>query len=118
MTCCARTTIWPARLQPGAAGAPWRRGGTHIIVACSNVDLRGSYDDLIRYLTQVRAGVLMQPDLEFDGDVFSLRLRRAAMPGCHPVGYLIVRQTQRIFQAATLQPERGSLAEGIRGLRR
>jgi len=81
-----------------------RRGGSvglHVIVACSNVELRGSYDDLIRYLTQVRAGVLLQPDLEFDGDVFSLRLRRSGDAVLPPGrGYLVVRQTQRIFQAA------------------
>lgn len=95
-----------------------RRGGAvgvHVLVACSNVELRGSYDDLIRYMTQVRAGILLQPDLELDGDLFSMRLRRTGEAAPPPGrGHLIVRQSQRIFQAATPQSEGGSLAEGIR----
>ena len=95
-----------------------RRGGSvgvHVIVASTNVELRGSYDDLIRYMTQVRAGVLLQPDLEIDGDLFSVRLRRTGESAPGPGrGHLILRQTQRVFQAATVQPTSGTLKEGIR----
>jgi hypothetical protein len=84
-----------------------RRGGAvdvHVLVACSNVELRGSYDDLVRYMTQVRAGILVQPDLEMDGDLFSMRLLRTGESALPPGrGHLIVRQSQRVFQAATAQ---------------
>jgi len=83
-------------------------------VACSNVELRGSYDDLVRYMTQVRAGILVQPDLEMDGDLFSMRLLRTGESAPPPGrGHLIVRQSQRVFQAATAQLPNTPLAASL-----
>jgi DNA segregation ATPase FtsK/SpoIIIE, S-DNA-T family len=94
-----------------------RRGtavGLHVVIGGSNIELRDARDDLVRYVSQLRVGVLLQPDVEFDGDVFSVRLRR--MVETPPVGrgYLVVRQQQHLFQAATPQVEGDSLAESLR----
>jgi S-DNA-T family DNA segregation ATPase FtsK/SpoIIIE len=93
-----------------------RRGtavGLHVILAGSNVELRDARDDLVRYIAQLRVGVLLQPDIEYDGDVFSVRLRR--MVEATPVGrgYLVVRQQMQLFQATTPQFEGQSLAESL-----
>jgi S-DNA-T family DNA segregation ATPase FtsK/SpoIIIE len=93
-----------------------RRGtsvGLHVILAGSNVELRDARDDLVRYIAQLRVGVLLQPDIEYDGDVFSVRLRR--MVEATPVGrgYLVVRQQMQLFQATTPQIEGQSLAESL-----
>jgi len=94
-----------------------RRGtavGLHVLLAGSNIELRDARDDLVRYVSQLRVGVLLQPDIEFDGDVFSVRLRR--MIETPPVGrgYLVVRQAQQFFQSTTPQVEGVSLAESLR----
>ncbi|HEY1296682.1 MAG TPA: FtsK/SpoIIIE domain-containing protein, partial [Chloroflexota bacterium] len=80
-----------------------RRGGVvglHVLLAGNNVELRDARDDLVRYLSQLRVGVLLQPDLEFDGDLFSARLPRVLEPPPRGRGYFIQRQQQRLFQAA------------------
>jgi S-DNA-T family DNA segregation ATPase FtsK/SpoIIIE len=93
-----------------------RRGtavGLHVILAGSNIELRDARDDLVRYIAQLRVGVLLQPDIEYDGDVFSVRLRR--MIEATPVGrgYLVIRQQMQLFQATTPQIEGESLAESL-----
>jgi hypothetical protein len=94
-----------------------RRGssvGLHVLVAGSNVELRDSRDDLLRYITQLRVGALLRPDVEFDGDLFSVRLRRFVDPPPPGRGYFVLRQQQRLFQAATPQVEGQSLAASLR----
>jgi len=94
-----------------------RRGasvGLHVLVAGSNVELRDSRDDLLRYVSQLRVGVLLQPDVEFDGDLFSVRLRRFVDPPPPGRGYLVMRQQQVLFQAATPQLEGEPLAASLR----
>jgi hypothetical protein len=94
-----------------------RRGttvGLHVLLGGSNVELRDARDDLVRYLAQLRVGVLLQPDVEFDGDVFSVRLRRLVETPPVGRGYLVVRQQQRLFQAATPQVQGESLASSLR----
>ena len=81
-----------------------------MLVSGSNVELRDARDDLVRYVSQLRVGVLLQPDVEFDGDVFSVRLRRMVEAAPVGRGYLVVRQQQQLFQAATPQNEGESLA--------
>lgn len=97
-----------------------RRGttvGLHLVVTGSNIELRDGRSELIRYISQLRVGVLLQPDVEYDGDVFSVRLRR--MVETPPVGrgYLVVRQLQQLFQAATPQFEGQTLSASIQQLR-
>jgi S-DNA-T family DNA segregation ATPase FtsK/SpoIIIE len=80
-----------------------RRGGVvglHVLVAGNNVELRDARDDLVRYLSQLRVGVLLQPDAEFDGDLFSVRLPRQVEAPPRGRGYYIQRHQQRLFQAA------------------
>jgi S-DNA-T family DNA segregation ATPase FtsK/SpoIIIE len=80
-----------------------RRGsivGLHVVLAGNNVELRDARDDLVRHLSQLRVGVLLQPDTEFDGDLFSARLPRQVDAPPRGRGYLIQRQQQRLFQAA------------------
>ena len=85
-----------------------RRGttvGLHVLLGGLNIELRDARDDLVRYISQLRVGVLLQPDIEFDGDVFSVRLRRMVEAAPVGRGYLVVRQQQQLFQAATPQVE-------------
>ncbi len=94
-----------------------RRGtavGLHVLVGGSNIELRDARDDLVRYMSQLRVGVLLQPDIEFDGDVFSVRLRRMIETPPIGRGYLVVRQAQQFFQSITPQVEGESLAESLR----
>jgi DNA segregation ATPase FtsK/SpoIIIE, S-DNA-T family len=82
-----------------------RRGssvGLHMLLGGSNVELRSAHDDLLRYLSQFRVGVLLQPDVEFDGDLFSVRLRRLAETPPVGRGYFVLRQRQHLFHAAML----------------
>lgn len=93
-----------------------RRGttvGLHVLLGGSNIELRDARDDLVRYISQLRVGVLLQPDIEFDGDVFTVRLRR--MVEAPPVGrgYLVVRQQQVLLQTTTPQVEGESLADSL-----
>ncbi|HET6317359.1 MAG TPA: FtsK/SpoIIIE domain-containing protein, partial [Chloroflexota bacterium] len=93
-----------------------RRGtavGLHVLLGGSNIELRDARDDLVRYISQLRVGVLLQPDIEFDGDVFSVRLRRMVEAAPVGRGYLVVRQQQLLFQAATPQVEGEPLAVSL-----
>jgi S-DNA-T family DNA segregation ATPase FtsK/SpoIIIE len=94
-----------------------RRGtavGLHVLVGGSNIELRDARDDLVRYISQLRVGVLLQPDVEFDGDVFTVRLRRMVESAPVGRGYLVVRQHQVLFQSTTPQVEGESLAHSLR----
>jgi S-DNA-T family DNA segregation ATPase FtsK/SpoIIIE len=96
-----------------------RRGttvGLHVVVTGSNIELRDGRSELIRYISQLRVGVLLQPDVEYDGDVFSVRLRRMVQTPPVGRGYLVVRQLQQLFQAATPQFEGQTLAASLRRL--
>ena len=70
-----------------------RRGtavGLHVLLAGSNIELRDARDDVLRYLSQLRVGVLLQPDVELDGDLFNVRLRR--------LGFAILRSPSWLRQ--------------------
>src|SRR5207302_3344828 len=94
-----------------------RRGtavGLHVLLAGSNIELRDARDDVLRYLSQLRVGVLLQPDVELDGDLFNVRLRRLIEPPPVGRGYFVLRQQQRFFQAATPQFEGTRLLDSTR----
>ncbi|MBV9547088.1 MAG: AAA family ATPase, partial [Chloroflexi bacterium] len=94
-----------------------RRGtavGLHVLLSGSNIELRDARDDVLRYLSQLRVGVLLQPDIELDGDLFAVRLRRLVEQPPVGRGYFVLRQQQLLFQAVTPQLEGLTLQASIR----
>ena len=85
-----------------------------MLLAGSNIELRDARDDVLRYLSQLRVGVLLQPDVELDGDLFSVRLRRLVEAPPVGRGYFVQRQQQLLFQSVTPQLDGHSLAESMR----
>jgi S-DNA-T family DNA segregation ATPase FtsK/SpoIIIE len=94
-----------------------RRGtpvGLHVVLAGSNVEIRDGRDELLRYLSQFRAGMLLQPDVELDGDLLAVRLRRQVGSPPPGRGAFVVRQRQHLVQLATPQLPHLSLTESLR----
>lgn len=67
------------------------RPDLHMVVSGRSSELRSGYGHWSRPLRQSRTGVLLQPDLSADGDVFGVRLpRRVPVPFVPGRGYLVV----------------------------
>jgi S-DNA-T family DNA segregation ATPase FtsK/SpoIIIE len=76
----------------GVLGKAIRSGrpGLHVIAGGRADDLRGGYGHWTRDLRQSRTGLLLQPNLATDGEVFGLRLpRRLAIPLVAGRGFVV-----------------------------
>ena len=88
------------------------RPDLHIIAAGRPSELKGAYGHWTRALRQSRTGVLLQPDLATDGDLFNLRLpRRLPTPLVPGRGFLLTDNHPHLTHVALppINPPKGSL---------
>ena len=76
------------------------RGQRWMVVASANAeDARRAYDGALREVRGNKAGILLQPDSEVDGDIVGIRLPRAANTVWPPGrGYLVTGGTYELCQ--------------------
>jgi len=74
-----------------------------LVLAAGRADtLRGLYSHWTRTVRQSRAGLLLQPDIDLDGDLLAVRLPRRTMTAIGPGrGYLCLGGDTHLVQVAT-----------------
>ena len=89
-----------------AAGRP----GLHIVAAGRAEPLRQSYGHWTRAVRAGRTGLLLQPDVDLDGDLLGCSLPRRPPTGLtRGRGWLIVDGDARFVQVAAMPPARPGL---------
>jgi S-DNA-T family DNA segregation ATPase FtsK/SpoIIIE len=78
-----------------------------VIAAGRNDSLRGQYGTWLRRIRASRAGLLLQPDADADGDLLGVRLPRRPLVALGPGrGYLVEGGATEIVQVAGAFPTR------------
>jgi len=73
----------------------------HIVAAGRSDDLRSLYSHWTKTLRKSRCGVLLQPNVDYDGDLLGARLpRRATVPMSVGRGYMCMSGTVELVQTA------------------
>ena len=84
----------------GLLAAP--RSDLIVVAAGRNDGLRGPYGTWLRRVRMSRAGLLLQPDVEADGDLLGVRLPRRPLVVMRPGrGYLVESGSIEVVQVAT-----------------
>ena len=73
----------------------------HIVAAGRSDDLRSLYSHWTKTLRKSRCGILLQPNVDYDGDLLGARLpRRATVPMTVGRGYMCMSGTVELVQTA------------------
>ena len=73
----------------------------HIVAAGRSDDLRSLYSHWTKTLRKSRCGILLQPNVDYDGDLLGARLpRRATVPVTIGRGYMCMSGTVELVQTA------------------
>ncbi|MBI2708946.1 MAG: FHA domain-containing protein [Actinobacteria bacterium] len=85
-----------------------RRADVHVVAAARNDVLRTLYTHWTRAVRQSRAGILLRPDVDLDGDLLGTHLpRRTTVPLTAGRGYLVVGGEVDLVQVARVDVATG-----------